>query len=76
MSHAMLSSPEYRREALAGEIKDQNGKAKVAPDQKLSENDIKDMTWLIEGVQGMLPQNRSSIAAEQPAPHWAVAGRQ
>jgi simple sugar transport system substrate-binding protein len=42
---------------FAGEIKDQNGKAKVAAGQELAENDIKGMTWLIDGVQGTLPQN-------------------
>lgn len=42
---------------FAGEIKDQSGKVKVASGQELSENDIKGMTWLIDGVQGTLPQN-------------------
>ena len=42
---------------FAGEIKGQNGNVKVAAGQELSENDIKGMAWLIEGVQGTVPRN-------------------
>ena len=42
---------------FAGEIKDQKGDVKVAKGQELADADIKGMTWLIEGVQGTLPQN-------------------
>ncbi|MDM9620590.1 BMP family ABC transporter substrate-binding protein [Rhizobium sp. S96] len=42
---------------FTGEIKDQSGTVKVAAGQTLADNDIKGMTWLMEGVQGTLPQN-------------------
>lgn len=42
---------------FAGEIKDQKGKVEVTKGQELADADIKGMTWLIEGVQGTLPQN-------------------
>ncbi|MDH6265965.1 basic membrane protein A [Rhizobium sp. SG_E_25_P2] len=42
---------------FTGEIKDQNGVVKVAKGQEMADADIKGMTWLIEGVQGTLPQN-------------------
>ncbi|MBD9450215.1 hypothetical protein IB244_01270 [Rhizobium sp. RHZ02] len=42
---------------FAGEIKDQKGTVKVTKGQELADADIKGMTWLIEGVQGTLPQN-------------------
>jgi basic membrane protein A and related proteins len=42
---------------FTGEIKDQAGNVKVAAGQDMADADIKGMTWLIEGVQGTLPQN-------------------
>ena len=42
---------------FTGEIKDQAGTVKVAAGQSLPDEEIKGMTWLIEGVQGTLPQN-------------------
>lgn len=42
---------------FSGPIKDQAGTVKVTQGQELADADIKGMTWLIEGVQGTLPQN-------------------
>ncbi len=40
---------------FAGPIKDQAGVERVAAGAVLPDNDIKGMTWLVEGVQGTLP---------------------
>ncbi|MET0969287.1 MAG: BMP family ABC transporter substrate-binding protein [Tardiphaga sp.] len=41
---------------FTGPIKDQAGTQKVAAGSTLADNDIKGMTWLVEGVQGTLPK--------------------
>ena len=41
---------------FAGPIKDQSGTQKVAAGSDLPDQDIRTMTWLVEGVQGTLPK--------------------
>jgi basic membrane protein A len=42
---------------FAGPIKDQSGAQKVAAGSELPDQDIRTMTWLVEGVQGTLPKS-------------------
>ena len=42
---------------FAGPIKDQSGTQKVAAGSELADQDIRTMTWLVEGVQGTLPKS-------------------
>ena len=40
---------------FAGPLKNQAGVEQVAAGTTMTENEIKGMTWLVEGVQGTLP---------------------
>jgi len=40
---------------FAGPIKDQNGAQKVAAGATLTDDQLKGINWLVEGVQGKLP---------------------
>jgi simple sugar transport system substrate-binding protein len=40
---------------FSGPLRGQDGVEKVAAGTTMTENEIKGMTWLVEGVQGTLP---------------------
>lgn len=51
---ALMESQKW--DVFTGPIKDQNGQIRVKEGERLSDDDIWGMNWLVEGVEGKLPQ--------------------